>query len=278
MSTISNNLQSLGSLNLTANQELLSSSLGRIASSSLASSLFPDATGATDSDSLDSQSAGVQSASADIQNSLSSIQTADGYLGGMTGLLAQMSDLVKLAQSNSTNSADVAKYQQEFSALQDQLRAAIGGSTSEIGGAADSSSPVGSFQGSDLFGPGPDGTASPTNLRQGAMLSLISQDSTGSYGLSVTDPDASADIAGATQQVATGRAALGTSQAQLEISAARLMIEQQNLASVLTPINDPDTAQQSTQFAQANILGQSGDALLAQGNQTPATVLNILQD
>jgi len=42
-------------------------------------------------------------------------------------------------------------------------------------------------------------------------------------------------------------------------------------------IRDVDVAQETTQYARYNILVQSGTAMLAQDNQTPQTVLQLLQ-
>ena len=39
-----------------------------------------------------------------------------------------------------------------------------------------------------------------------------------------------------------------------------------------------DVAEESTQLAKFNILVQSGTAMLAQANQTPKTVLQLLQN
>ena len=42
-------------------------------------------------------------------------------------------------------------------------------------------------------------------------------------------------------------------------------------------IRDVDVAEESTQFARYNILVQSGTAMLAQANQSPQSVLRLLQ-
>jgi flagellin-like hook-associated protein FlgL len=61
------------------------------------------------------------------------------------------------------NASDVSLYQKEFSALQEQLRQTIGGSTALIGGTEDVNTPLGQFNGLKLFSddstPLPDVTA-----------------------------------------------------------------------------------------------------------------------
>jgi flagellin-like hook-associated protein FlgL len=115
------------------------------------------------------------------------------------------------------------------------------------------------------------------NLRDGAMGSIIRQDSTGAYSLTLTDSDATAAITAAIQDVANERATLGASQSRLELAATTLQIEYENLSSAISRIRDVDVAEESTQLARYNILVQSGTAMLAQANQTPQTVLKLLQ-
>ena len=50
-----------------------------------------------------------------------------------------------------------------------------------------------------------------------------------------------------------------------------------NLSAASSRIQDVDIAEESTQYARYNILVQSGTAMLAQANQTPQSVLKLLQ-
>lgn len=54
-------------------------------------------------------------------------------------------------------------------------------------------------------------------------------------------------------------------------------MESENLSSTISRIRDVDVAEESTQFAKYNILVQAGTAMLAQANQTPQSVLKLLQ-
>jgi flagellin len=208
----------------------------------------------------------------------------------MTRILARMSELGILTKDVTKNSTDVALYQQEFTALQDQLRATVGGSTAEIGGTAGISAPLGAFNGITLFGSNATGlvvtigqavgqemTIGGTNLRDGAMGAIITQSSTGGYTMSISDTSAIGNITAAIQDVATERASLGASQSRLELAATTLQVEFENLGAAISRIRDVDVAEESTQYAKYNILVQSGTAMLAQANQTPRTVLQLLQ-
>lgn len=291
MSVINTNINALvGARNLNHSQEMLGKSLTRLSSGSKIVTPSDDAAGLAVSEKLDAQSRRVKAATTNVQNAVSYIQTADGFMGGMTKILSRMSELAILAKDVTKNSTDIALYQKEFSSLQDQLRDTIGGTTAEIGGSADISTPLGAFNGITLFGSNTAGltvtigqavgqnmTITETNLRQGSLLGMINKSSGGVYTAAVTDATAIANITGSIQQVATERATLGASQSRLELATTTLQVEYENLSSAISRIRDVDVAEESTQYAKFNILVQSGTAMLAQANQTPNSVLKLLQ-
>jgi flagellin len=290
MSVINTNMQAMiAARNLNASQAMLGRSLTRLSSGSKIVNPSDDAAGLAVSEKLDAQNRRVSAAVTNVQNAVSYVQTADGFMSGMTKILSRMSELALLGKDVTKNASDVALYQQEFKALQDQIRATVGGTTAEIGGAADIATPLGSFNGITLFGGGPglsvtigqavgqDMAIAPLNLRSGTMLTLIQQDGTGAYLFKSTDAAAVGTISQGIQQVATERATLGASQSRLELAATTLQVESENLSSAISRIRDVDVAGESTEYAKFNILVQSGTAMLAQANQSPQSVLKLLQ-
>ncbi len=81
----------------------------------------------------------------------------------------------------------------------------------------------------------------------------------------------------AVTQLASDRATIGAYQARLSYSAEQLAVSQENLMAASSRIQDVDIAEESTEYAKANILVQSGTAMLAQANQIPQQVLRLLQ-
>ena len=290
MSVINTNIQAMAAArSLNASQEMLGRSLTRLSSGSKIVNPSDDAAGLAVSEKLDAQNRRVQAATTNVQNAVSYIQTADGFMSGMTKILSRMSELAILAKDVTKNASDVDLYQQEFTALQDQLRATIGGSSTEIGGTS-ITTPLGAFNGISLFGSnsagltvtigqaiGQDMTIRESNLRTGPMADLITQDSSGVYGMGIADTGLIGSITDAIQHVATERAKLGASQSRLELAATTLSVEYENLSSAISRIRDVDVAKESTQLAKYNILVQSGTAMLAQANQSPQSVLKLLQ-
>ncbi|MFZ5495108.1 MAG: flagellin [Verrucomicrobiota bacterium] len=291
MSVINTNIQAIAAArNLNASQEMLGRSLSRLSSGSKIVNPSDDAAGLAVSEKLDAQGRRVKAAITNVQNAISYVQTADGFMSGMTKILSRMSELAILAKDVTKNTTDIDLYSQEFTALQDQLRATIGGTTADIGGTADISAPLGAFNGIALFGSSATGltvtigqavgqemTIGDSDLRTGDMLAIIDQDSSGNYSLGLSDATAIEAITAAIQHVATERASLGASQSRLELAATTLQVEFENLSSAISRIRDVDVAEESTSFAKYNILVQSGTAMLAQANQTPRSVLQLLQ-
>lgn len=135
MSVINTNHQAVaGARNLNRSQEMLGRSLTRLSSGSKIVNPSDDAAGMAVSEKLDAQSRRITAASTNVQNAVSYVQTADGFMSGMTQILSRLSELAVLAKDVTKNSGDVELYQQEFASLQDQLRSTIGGTTTEVGG------------------------------------------------------------------------------------------------------------------------------------------------
>ncbi|MEO6994127.1 MAG: flagellin [Lacunisphaera sp.] len=289
MTAINTNLQALLSArNLDQNQTLLSRSLNRLSSGSKIVDPADDSAGLAVSSKLDAQNLRVNAALTNVQNAVSYLQTSDDFMSSMNQVLSRMSELSTLAKDVTKSPSDVAVYQKEFSSLQDQLRSTIGGTVAEVGGTADITSPSGSFNGTQLFDSSPGVTISigqsvgqtitipSANLRTGAMLNLIQQDSSGNYTLSLNGANTLTDVSDSVQQLATERATIGGVQSRLTLTAATLQTEGENLTSTISRIRDVDVAQESTQLAKYNILVQSGTAMLAQANQAPQSVLKLL--
>ena len=73
------------------------------------------------------------------------------------------------------------------------------------------------------------------------------------------------------------RGSLGASQNRLEHTIANLAVTADNLAASQSRIRDVDMASEMVQFTKSNILQQAGMAILAQANQGPQAVLQLLR-
>jgi flagellin len=77
--------------------------------------------------------------------------------------------------------------------------------------------------------------------------------------------------------VTTERAKLGAAQNRLEYTMNSLDISSENIQSAESRIRDTDMAKEMMNLTQANILQQAAVSMLAQANQAPQSVLQLLQ-
>jgi len=77
--------------------------------------------------------------------------------------------------------------------------------------------------------------------------------------------------------VSTSRANLGAYQNRFEHTISNLSVTAENLSASESRIRDTDMAQEMVSFTRAQILTQAGTAMLAQANQAPQQVLQLLR-
>lgn len=125
------------------------------------------------------------------------------------------------------------------------------------------------------------------DLIEGAAFNVIKNVTNGlndgavEYSIDVTSHEkASAAIKlfdTAIERVNGERASLGALQNRLEHTINNLKVTHENLSSSESRIRDADMALEMTSFTKNNILNQSAQAMLAQANQLPQGVLQLLQ-
>ena len=84
-------------------------------------------------------------------------------------------------------------------------------------------------------------------------------------------------ISNAIEMVSAQRAALGAVQNRLEHTTGNLGVSEENMTSSLSRIQDADMAYEMAQYTQLNVLSQAATAMLAQANQRPQQVMQLLQ-
>jgi flagellin len=254
---------------LSESSSLLSKSLARLSSGSKLVSPEDDAAGLAVSMRFDAQINRVSAAKANVGNAISFSQTQDGYLKKVTKAFDRMSELAVLAQDATKSDADRALYDTEFTALE--------GYVLDIAGKQ--------FNGVNLFGAA---ALNVTKDEEGATFTMSAVDLTaagytaitgGALGVGTAAGAAAALIAVKTgiDALAADRADVGANISRLTTTAEQLSVLKDNLSAASSRIKDVDIAEESTNYAKANILVQSGTAMLAQANSTPNSVLRLLQ-
>lgn len=274
---------------LDRTQELLGKSLSRLGSGERIVRPSDDPNGLAKSEKLQSQSRRNQAAVTNAQNAISHLQATDGMLGTVASTLIRLAELATRARDALLNPEQRDLYQEEFGVLQDQLRQIVGGSTAEIGGTAPVDEPIGRFNGRELFGASSNLsvtigvfadqtlTLEAVNLRVSSFAALISQDASGEFLLRIDDASIDGTLRGAISQVSDGRAVVGAQQARVGLIAQALVVEGENLGSAISRIRDADVALETTQMTRYNLRSEATSAMLTQSNQSPQSVLRLLQ-
>ncbi len=100
-------------------------------------------------------------------------------------------------------------------------------------------------------------------------------------GLKITSEtlssDAIAKVKTAINSVSTTRAGMGALQNRLEHTINNLDVAAENLSAADSRIRDTDMAKEMMNYTKMNVLVQSAQAMLAQANQQPQSVLQLLQ-
>ncbi len=242
----------IASNNLAASNESLQKSLNRLSSGSKIVNPADDAGGLAVSMKLSAAARRSGAAATNIGNAISFLQTQDGVFKVTGKILDRMSELAVLNSDPTKSSNDLANYGTEFTALSNEL--------TKLGSEQ--------FNGTGLFG---SISVSTTESGGGAITTTAY---TMASGLTIGNLSG---ITTAIQNLATARAANGAAQSRLGFASEVLTVNKANLEAANSRIVDVDVAEESTQLARWNILVQSGTAMLAQANQTPRSVLQLLQ-
>lgn len=84
-------------------------------------------------------------------------------------------------------------------------------------------------------------------------------------------------VDGAIQYVSNVRSRLGAYQNRLESTVNSLDVTSENMTAAYSRIMDVDMAEEMTQYTTAQVLTQAGTSMLAQANERPSQVLQLLQ-
>jgi flagellin len=251
--------------NLSNTQNDLSKSLEKLSSGFRINRAADDAAGLAISEGLRSQIGGLKVAVRNAQDGISVVQTAEGALTEVHAILQRMRDLsVQASNTGSLDANAIANIQAEHDEL-----------VLEIQRIADTTS----FNGATLL----DGTYTgvfQVGANAGETITVAAVDTTaatlGVDALTVGSA-AIAVIDGAIGDVSDARANLGAVQNRFEHTVRNLTVAVENLSASESRIRDTDMAAEMVSFTRSQILSQAGTAMLAQANQIPQSVLQLLR-
>ncbi|MFW6251230.1 MAG: flagellin [Alkalispirochaetaceae bacterium] len=243
-----------------------------------------DASGLAVSEKLRSQVRGLQQASRNASDGISFIQTSEGYLQETTDILQRLRELAVQSANGIYTAEDRMQIQVEVSQLVDELdrvasHAQFNGMNMLTGRFAreDATNVV---TGSMYFHIGAN-----MDQREQVFIGTMTATALGMRDantdvLSISTPNnansAIGSIDAALRVVNKQRADLGAYQNRLEMAITGIDVGAENLAAAESRIRDTNMAQEVVDFTKNQILVQSSTAMLAQANQQPQSVLQLL--
>lgn len=264
--------------NLSVTQGQLGKSLEKLSSGFRINRAADDAAGLAKSESLRAEIRGNRVAVRNAQDGVSFVQTAEGALNEVHAILQRVRELAVDAANTATT--DGSAQDAEAAELVAEL-GAIGTRTTFAGNSV--------FQ--DYSGVGAELTfhvganagvtiqiAADYQLDTSGVAGIFSVD-LGAVDLTTATGDADAAITTldtAISEVSTVRSTMGATQNRLEHVVANLSVAVENLSASESRVRDTDMALEMVSFTRHQIMSQAGTAMLAQANQVPGSVLQLL--
>jgi flagellin len=223
-----------------------------------------DASGLAVSEKLRSQIRGLNQAERNLENAVSFIQTTEGYLQETQDILHRIRELAIQSSNGIYTIEDRMQIQVEVSQLVDEVN--------RIASHAQ-------FNGMNML---TGAFADNMDQRERAFIGTMTARALGlGEGTSISTPDKANQAIGAVdsalRSVSRQRADLGAYQNRFEMAARGVAVAAENMQAAESLIRDSDMAQEVVDFVKNRILVQAGTAMLAQANQKPQTVLELLK-
>ena len=269
---IQHNITALNShRNLMNNNSAVSKNLEKLSSGYRINRAGDDAAGLAISEKMRAQITGLETSQKNAEDGVSLVQTAEGALTEVHSMLNRMVELATQSANGTYSDENRDEMQKEVNALKNEI---------------DRISKTANFNGTNLF---ENGSTVALHVGEGSAASntvsvtIASMTST-SLGINALDITTAANAKGAIdtindaiEEVSGLRSDLGAIQNRLEHTINNLGVQTENITAAESRIRDVDMAKEMMAYTKNNILVQSSQAMLAQANQVPQGVLQLLQ-
>ncbi len=275
---INNNLMAMNThRQLGINTSEGAKSIEKLSSGSRINRAGDDAAGLAISEKMRGQIRGLSQASRNAQDGISLIQTAEGALNESQAILQRMRELAVQSANDTNVGADRTAIQEEVNALAKEVNRIA--TSTEFNTQALLDGSMNSAQIQIGANAGQNITVSIGNMKASALS--LGKVSANSLIISITTQGnantAITTVNTALTTVSTERAKLGAVQNRLEHTIKNLDTGAENLQASESRIRDVDMAKEMMNFTKQNILQQAAQAMLAQANQAPQGVLQLLR-
>lgn len=241
--------------NLTINTTAAGKSMEKLSSGLRINRAADDAAGLSISEKMRSQIRGLGQAQRNAQDGISLIQTSEGALNEVSDMLVRMKELAVEKATGTYSANDKANVSLEMDALNTEIKNIYNNTK---------------FNGTSAF-------AAATIIidDQGNNIKIAA--ATLTAALAANSGTTSTAVDTAIDGVNALRATYGSQQNQLEHVVNNLGTTTENLQASESRIRDVDMASEMVNYSKLNILSQAAQAMIAQANQAPQNVLQLLR-
>ncbi|MFC0297743.1 flagellin N-terminal helical domain-containing protein [Geobacillus jurassicus] len=272
---INHNIQALNAYrNLAANQASISKNLERLSSGLRINRAADDAAGLAISEKMRSQIRGLQMAERNALDAISLIQTAEGALNEVHSILQRMRELAVQAANGTNQDTDREALDSEFQQLIEEIDR-IGQDTQ-----FNKMNILAADQNIDIQLGANNGQTLTLSWKQ-QLKGSLGEDAADISNLNIKTvtnaQNAITTLDNAIISVSKSRSKMGAYQNRLEHTINNLTTANENLTAAESRIRDTDMAMEMAEFTKNNILTQAAQAMLAQSNQLPQGILQLLK-
>jgi flagellin len=290
---------------LMASSKELQSAMERLSTGKKINSAADDAAGFAIAESMTAQVRGLSMSAKNANDALGLLKVVENATNDVTDMLQRIRELAVQAQSGTNSDGDIANLQLEANALIDEIirvsEDTTYNGTAYIGGDANSVNVQVGYNDGDTITlttydvhaknlgvevTDESDTGSPKatvlialydSTRTDKYLSLKQTAVAATAGTTDRVPGALEVISAAIDQVASYKAEWGAGQNRLQYTVSNLMNVVEFTTAARSRIQDADFAVEAARLAKAQVLQQTGTAMLAQANAAPQLALQLLK-
>ena len=266
--------------NLYNNNSSVGKNLEKLSSGYRINRAGDDAAGLAISEKMRAQITGLDMAKKNAEDGVSLVQTAEGALTEVPSMLNRMVELATQSANGTYSTGNRSEMQKEINQLASEI--------DRIGKAS-------KFNGISLFASGKSITLhvgesgasynqlkvsfSALSVAELGIASTVTGKTTTKMSITTSTQakQAISAINKAIDTVSSMRSTFGALQNRLEHTINNLGVQNENLTAAESRIRDVDMAKEMMAYTKNNILVQASQAMLAQANQVPQGVLQLLQ-
>ncbi len=273
--------------NLTNNNSSVGKNLEKLSSGYKINRAGDDAAGLAISEKMRAQITGLATAEKNANDGVSLVQTAEGALTEVHSMLNRMVELAVQSANGTYSTANRAEMQKEINALNKEITRI--GATANFNGITLFTGKNGAAPAAVILHVGETGSNNnqlKVTLAKMSATNIQKSDGSGTAINLETDAKittaakakaAIAKINEAIDNISSMRSDFGALQNRLEHTINNLNVQNENITAAESRIRDVDMAKEMMAYTKNNILVQASQAMLAQANQVPQGVLQLLQ-